>query len=387
MSTTLPAEADLPSPLVDCDQWVCWTATERDGKQTKIPVDPNSGRYASATDPKTWGSFETAHEHAVTESHLGLGFVFTDDDPFVGVDLDDCRDVETGTGDLWAVSIVNRLDSYTEVSPSGTGYHVIIEGSLPDGGNRTGDLELYESARFFTMTGDRVPETASNVHERKESLTEIHTEHFGTADRDQEITPTSNGLDDDELRSKAAAAANGEKFSRLFRGDIAGYDSNSEADMALSSILAFWSGGDKAQIDRLFRDSGLYRPKWDDVHFADGSTYGEKTVERAIQGTSEFYEPPKRDERAQKEPPESAQIDTRGEPPREDVESPSQRTEAHLDRIATLTDELETVVAENERLQSDLQAEQTRRRELEQRIEELEQEQASSGSILDWIRR
>ncbi|ELZ27030.1 hypothetical protein C474_16809 [Halogeometricum pallidum JCM 14848] len=320
----------------------------------------------------------------------GLGFVFTDDDPFVGVDLDDCRDVETGNGDLWAVSIVDRLDSYTEVSPSGTGYHVIIEGTLPDGGNRTGDLELYESARFFTMTGDQIAETADDVYERADALTQIHTEHFGASDHEQdtETESTSNGLDDDELRTKATSAANGEKFDRLYRGETSGYDSHSEADMALSSILAFWSGGDNAQVDRLFRESGLYRPKWDEVHFADGSTYGEKTIERAIRGTSEFYEPSTRTDHQQTESTENAQQATRAEPAPQ-VESPASRDEAHLERIATLTAELEAVATENERLQAELQAERTRRQKFEQRVEALtrDQTQQSNGSILDWFRR
>lgn len=83
------------------------------------------------------------------------------------------------------------------------------------------------------------------------------------------------------------AATNGAKFERLWNGNTAGYESHSEADMALCCLLAFWTGGDATQMDRLFRQSGMYRGKWDEVHYADGSTYGEKTVERAIQTTTE----------------------------------------------------------------------------------------------------
>lgn len=98
-------------------------------------------------------------------------------------------------------------------------------------------------------------------------------------------------LDDEELLSRARGASNGAKFERLWNGRIGGYESQSEADMALCCLLAFWTGGDERWMDQLFRQSGLLREKWDDVHYADGSTYGEKTIERAVETTSEFYEP------------------------------------------------------------------------------------------------
>jgi primase-polymerase (primpol)-like protein len=134
----------LPNELTDRDQWVCWRTEDRDGKSTKIPVDPSTGRFASTTDPSTWCSFDRAHEYARDTGEIaGLGFVFTDADPFVGVDLDDCRDPNTGRPTELAKDIVDRLDSYTEVSPSGTGFHVIVRGVLPEGRNRHGDVECY----------------------------------------------------------------------------------------------------------------------------------------------------------------------------------------------------------------------------------------------------
>jgi len=98
-------------------------------------------------------------------------------------------------------------------------------------------------------------------------------------------------LSDDELLERATSAANGEKFRRLWNGDIGGYDSHSEADMALCTLLAFWTGGDCGRMDRLFRESGLIREKWDELHYGDGRTYGEGTVERALQVTDERYGP------------------------------------------------------------------------------------------------
>ena len=303
----------IPEALCEREQWVCWKKTQRDGKATKIPVTPGGGGFASSTDPETWTDFEIALEYVQKGKADGVGFVFTEADPIVGVDLDDCRDPQTGHVDSEAQDIIDRLDSYTEISPSGAGYHVLIEGELPEGRNRRGHIELYDTARFFTVTGDHVQETPTHIARRQDALVAIHREyvqgprsdeksdspnHGGSEDHSESIgstNPTVDNanvdLDDEKLLEKARRASNGPKFERLWGGNTGGYESNSEADMALCCLLAFWSGGDQRQMDRLFRQSDLLREKWDEVHFADGSTYGEKTIERAISNTSEFYDP------------------------------------------------------------------------------------------------
>ncbi len=298
----------VPDRLREIEQWVCWREEDRDGKPTKIPVTPGAGGFASSTEQKTWDNFETALEYTKTEHADGVGFVFTDDDPIVGIDLDDCRDPETGDVDDVAQDIIERLDSYTEVSPSGTGYHVLIRGELPEGRNRRGSIELYDTARFFTVTGDHVEETPGRVARRQDALAAIHREYVQDTDTEPAAeseqrggaaarSPTTGAadvdvkLEDEDLLEKARNASNGEKFERLWNGNTVGYDSQSEADMALCCLLAFWTGGDRAQMEQLFRQSGLHREKWDEVHYADGSTYGEKTIERAIATTSEFYDP------------------------------------------------------------------------------------------------
>ncbi|WP_135823181.1 phage NrS-1 polymerase family protein [Halostella litorea] len=307
----------IPEALREREQWVCWREEERDGKPTKIPVTPGAGGFASSTESDTWSDVETALEYTETEHADGVGFVFTDDDPVVGVDLDDCRDPETGDVDDAARDIIERLDSYTEVSPSGTGYHVLIKGELPEGRNRRGSVELYDTARFFTVTGDHVERQPNRVARRQDALTAIHREYVqdterataseseqrdGTDDQSTETDTVDAGVDvdleDEELLEKARNASNGEKFERLWNGDTGGYDSHSEADMALCCLLAFWTGGDQTQMDQLFRQSELHREKWDEVHYADGSTYGEKTIERSIATTSEFYEPDAGDDTA-----------------------------------------------------------------------------------------
>jgi primase-polymerase (primpol)-like protein len=295
----------LPASLRQYDQWVCWTTQERGGKATKVPLDPTSvsGAYASTADPATWGSFESALQRATAPDVDGIGFVFTSEDPFVGVDLDDCRD-ESGLSDE-AIEIITRLHSYTEVSPSGSGLHVLVRGELPEGPRRKGGVEAYDDARYFTMTGERLAGTPREINERSGPLRRVHERFLADesagdqSSGESEIATARVGLnidqsavtalDDETLLEKAHDAENGEKFARLWRGDTAGYDSNSEADMALCCLLAFWTGRDPQRVDELFRRSGLLRTKWDDVHYADGSTYGEKTVERACQRTTEAY--------------------------------------------------------------------------------------------------
>jgi len=307
VENSLPVDTEaVPDPLVDRSQWICWRAEDRDGNTTKVPVDPKTGRFASTTDDRTWSDFETALEYAMTGAADGLGFVFTATDPLVGVDLDDCRDPETGRPLEPALAIVTQLDSFTEVSPSGTGYHVILEGDLPKGRNRHGSIEMYDQSRFFTVTAEHVDGTPTSINDRQAELEAIHEEFVAEEDDtkddavDADRTETANQrqpieLEDEELLKKSRSAGNGAKFDRLWRGNIQGYDSQSEADMALCCLLAFWTGGDRLQMDRLFRGSGLIRGKWDDVHHADGSTYGEKTIERAIAATGDFYEPKKSD--------------------------------------------------------------------------------------------
>ncbi|MFC5368584.1 hypothetical protein [Salinirubrum litoreum] len=302
----------LPVSLRQYDQWVCWTTQERGGKVTKVPLDPTSvsGAYASTADSATWGSFDSALQRATASDVDGIGFVFTSDDPFVGVDLDDCRD-ETGLSDD-AVEMVTRLHSYTEISPSGSGLHVLVRGSLPEGPRRKGGVEAYDEARYFTMTGERLAGTPREIAARAGPLRRVHDRFLAASTSREEMDvraqtaedlPTERAgrvgldldtigtvrLDDETLLRKAHDAQNGEKFARLWRGDTTGYDSHSEADMALCCLLAFWTGREPSRVDGLFRQSGLLRTKWDEVHYGDGSTYGEVTVDRACRRTSEVY--------------------------------------------------------------------------------------------------
>lgn len=144
--------------LRDLRQWVCWRYEERYGEITKVPYSPATGARARSNAPRTWGTFAEARQAESENDYGGIGFVFTADDPFCGVDLDGCVAPETGEIESWAVEILTELDSYTEFSPSGTGSHVIVRAELPEGGNRKNRVEMYDRKRFFTVTGAGCPE-------------------------------------------------------------------------------------------------------------------------------------------------------------------------------------------------------------------------------------
>ncbi|WP_227134359.1 phage NrS-1 polymerase family protein [Halorubellus salinus] len=338
----------IPAALREYPQWVCWRAQERNGKLTKVPIDPHTRSFASVSDPDTWTHYELAAGVANIED--GLGFVFTDDDPFLGVDLDDCR--TDGELTAWARDIVDRLDSYTEISPSGEGVHVLIEGDIPSTKSRRDNVECYDTNRFFTMTGDHLAETPDRIEARQDAFTRVYDQYVYSDPEspaealDSPREPTTSLLPDDELLERAMDAKNGEKFERLWHGSTLGYESHSEADMALCCLLAFWTGNDATRIDDLFRNSRLYRDKWDDVHYADGSTYGEKTVARAINVTNETYE--SCPEESRDEP--SGKVESRARSQSSADVVLAERVEVLTDRVGSLERQLTTLQNELDRL-------------------------------------
>jgi hypothetical protein len=282
----------IPEELKVRPQWVCWSLEEREGKPTKVPKNPKTGGNAKADAPATWGEFDLAVRH--WEAHknngiAGIGYEFSTNDPFTGIDLDKCLNPESGEIEPWARAIIDRLQSYTEISPSGCGVHIIVKGVLPAGGNRKGNLELYSYGRYFTVTGQHLEGTPTTIEDRQAEIKALHAETFGqpkTAPKDAGPGPAVE-LSDFAVIDKAHEASNGHKFAPLWQGDTKGYPSPSEADLALCCSLAFWTGPDPARIDRLFRQSGLMRPKWD--RSTAGSTYGAITIEKAISQTTEIY--------------------------------------------------------------------------------------------------
>ena len=140
-----------------------WKRVKRSESTTKVPYQPN-GDPASSTNDATWSDFASVMgAYLQNINFAGVGFVFSVDDPYVGIDLDKCRDLATGEVEPWAVDMLSRFKTYTELSPSGTGFHLIGKSKLPNKGRRKSQIEMYDSGRYFTVTGDHYGPSEADV--------------------------------------------------------------------------------------------------------------------------------------------------------------------------------------------------------------------------------
>lgn len=157
--TLSPRPEEIPFVLTALPQWICWKWLWNPARSywTKIPVSARSARNASTTDPKTWGEFGDVVSRLGIDEVDGIGFVFAPADPFCGIDLDKCRDPETGSITDEALDLIALLEGYAELSVTGTGVHVIVRASLGNlSGRKSGLVEVYDRGRYFTMTGRRL---------------------------------------------------------------------------------------------------------------------------------------------------------------------------------------------------------------------------------------
>lgn len=236
----------IPDELKALKQWICWELVDRDGKKTKLPINPKTGKLASTTDASTWTDFDAAV--MASTGFSGIGFVFTDKDPYCGIDMDGHIDDE----------LIEWIGSYTELSQSGNGAHIICRAKLPETGRRSGNLEIYDSGRYFVMTGNVIRQKHA-IDDAQDQIDTFMVHVFGKA---EEKKPVRASVPSGDVFERIRSSAQSDKFNRLWSGDVSGHDSASEADAALLSILRFWTGGDKEAAFALFAQSGLVRPKW-----------------------------------------------------------------------------------------------------------------------------
>lgn len=290
---------DIPSELKNLPQWVLWRIEQRNGKPTKIPYQVD-GNEARSNDRRTWSTFATAVKFYLEGEYDGIGFVFSRQDNYIGIDIDKCVTYKdegkvSPILNAFAQEIIDTLDSYTEFSPSGTGIHIIIKGNLPQSVLGTGrkntkhGLEIYSYGRYFTFTGNK--ENSNDVYERTDELAEIFEQYFDDSDiqgrvnlaefENDEIKASNEQLWERMFRSK-----NGDEIRSLFNGNLIN-DDHSASDLALSNHLAFWTGKSATRMDSMFRETALMRDKWDVIHFRDtNETYGERTIAMAITSTT-----------------------------------------------------------------------------------------------------
>ena len=297
--------------LMQMSHWVCHL--------NKVPKNPATGGNAMADKPETWATFSEAILAVEKFNFSGIGFQFglaLDDTQalntsrITGIDLDHVVH-EDGSLEPFALEVVTLLDSYTELSPSGTGLHIFCKGKLPNIGRKKKlpnncIIEIYNNRHYFTVTGN-VFSSPRYIEERTSQLQELFEEYFSEPKKEvpnlpvkQKETPhkrenvsssaneyfSSDDLSDSELLDKMFGSANGHSIQRLFSGDFSSYSSHSEADLAFMSHLAYWTNGDPDRMDRLFRQSGLMRSKWDKRH--GSQTYGEMTISKALSSFSPY---------------------------------------------------------------------------------------------------
>ena len=287
----------IPEELKQLRQWVSWNYDEGDTEDrpwVKVPKNPHNGANASVSAPGTWGTIEQALEASKKYDYSGIGFVFTDDDPYVGIDLDKHFDPKTREFSALARSIMESVPTYTEFSASGTGIHLILKGKIP-GSRRRNDklhIEMYEAGRWFAWSSNLVPNMPVSINEAQDVLDVLYDRAFPNAPvRTGTSTEISPGeyppLADDEILRLVRKSAIAAKFEELWSGVADANGGYSGGDLALCSILAFWAT-DPRQVDRLFQQSGRMRSKWTEHRGA--KTYGDMTVEKAWASQTDHYE-------------------------------------------------------------------------------------------------
>lgn len=262
----------IPKELTDRNQWAL--------SNNKAPFQTN-GERASSTDVSTW----TSYEDAINKSNH-VGYFISAHDPYTVIDLDDC--IINGVITKEAKSIVESLNSYTEISQSGTGLHIFIKGNKPGerSKNSKKGFEMYDKERFMVMTGNHLEGTPIEINEAQETINYLYDMYFPVKEASEH---KDNGklrspiMSDDEVLKIASNAKNGNKVKALLSGDISAYGSHSEADQALCNLIAFYTQ-DFEQIDRIFTNSGLYRDKW------DREDYKAETIDKAINNLTATFQ-------------------------------------------------------------------------------------------------
>jgi hypothetical protein len=300
---TLPvAEHGIPGELKPREIWVGWRHAQREGKWTKQPLDVHTGGLASSTDPRTWGSYTDALRAVRAGRADGVAIALGTPGPnsavIVGIDMDNVCDPVSRGMNYEAARIVAAIASYAELSPSGRGVHVLLYAdALPPGWRKVGPprfpftLEVYSFARFFATTGRRLFGAPEHVMLRRAEILALHARVAALLPPPPPTVPAPAvplTLSDEDVLDRARSAANGAKFARLYDDPPREGDDDSVLDLALCSVLAFWTR-DPAQIDRLVRSSARSREKWSSRR--GQSTYGRQTIERALAMNTETYTP------------------------------------------------------------------------------------------------
>jgi KaiC/GvpD/RAD55 family RecA-like ATPase len=255
---------NIPQELKDRKQWVLWRTVKRPGGATKVPFSIN-GTCAKSNDPTTWDTYENASRSFAIGNWDGIGFVFSADDPYTGIDLDGCRNPETGIVLPWAKEIILQLATYAEVSPSKTGVKLWVRGNWPFGGGKlllpemeriapekSPAIEVYFDGRFFTVTGAALS-GQKNIGDRQEQLDAIRTRFWKDA---PEIRNNS------EWRSETSVLDRARKYLATIPGAISGSDGHGATFKAACSLVLGFDLPDSDALNLLSEWNQTCQPPW-----------------------------------------------------------------------------------------------------------------------------
>lgn len=290
---------NIPIELRELNHWCVFKFMERNGRITKVPLNAETGEFAKSNDETTWSSYDAALRGITELQADGLGFFFKK--PYFGIDIDDVRteidryiqNDTKDTDDNIVAEFIEIMESYAEISPSGNGIHIIAKGTLPKSGSRKGNVEMYSTGRFFTMTGNIIGGYKSVTEDDMGKVNFLHEKYIkkNETHKPKRLTETfGNDLSEQEIINAALNSKNGMRFKLFLEGGWEQfYSSQSEADMAFANDLAFWTNRDYNMMDDIFRDSSLYREKWE--RKTGDSTYGEITLSKAINECTNVFTP------------------------------------------------------------------------------------------------
>lgn len=294
-------ESKQPESLKQRPQWVVWKPTG-DGQKVPRPgpIQPeNPDQFVSALEPESHLTYTQAANWVRENPEYGLGFALTKSDPFVLVDLDDCRNPETGEIQADAKDLIDRSQTWADVSVSGAGIHLLGRGEWGQCWHKSdiGDgatVEIYDSDRFVAMSGNVLPDPPDRLTGIQDTL-EWLTGEYGPDNTPQSVEPETSLNNTPDLDSRLKAmfnSKNGEKYRLLWEGNYsqAGFNDRSKAEQSLCTILAFFLNKDKSSIRKAMNRACQENPngrKW----VERTGVYRDKTVQTALETVTETYSP------------------------------------------------------------------------------------------------
>ena len=345
----------VPEEFKAIRQWCVYKLEMVKDKKAKVPYQI-SGHKASSTDPKTWTSYSIAlNAYENLDGLNGICFMFSEDNGIIFIDLDTC--IEDGVIEPWALDIVNQFNSYSEISQSGHGIHILARGKKPGTKCRTAKsphpVEIYDHARQCCITGNVIDGHAT-IESRQAEIDKLYFELFGKEEpRKRTAEERRTSIDDNAVIRHAKYAANGAAFRLLWDGSTIGYNGDeSAADLALMNLLAFWTSKNAAQMERLFSQSALgQRDKW-----TDRPDYRDRTIQKSISDCRDIYqghvssEVPT-DEGERRQLTEEDVLDIDEIPPKQEGDEPKYHMSFnHSNAVDAIREKLPAVLGEDDKL-------------------------------------